>query len=599
MTISKSNFIVISITMITILFLFQFSNIAAKYTTRATTNEAPVTNQKLTAAKTIQAEDLKRKSSYTTAIIGKKNSNEVLMATEWCVYVKRTYSQFSSLTDFDNQFSANCKMLIVTDGMITNPEDNKILKHMAEVGIHIIMTQLPDTELLRSSNILQDLLGIKKIEREPCKTNGVTMYQGFLLGGKTTYKKLKKTIPYFHLKGGTKKYMVGELKNQKETNIKNEDLPPIIWRNQYKNSFIFGVNWDFFTDHTALGMYTAMLADTDKSFVYPVVNAQSIVTECFPYLSNENLGDIQKHYYHSSKSLSKDVLWPDLVSILTSTGDKFTGMIAPKLEYDNKDSQTLEEMIDYFFKQNEKISGELGISGTQLDGLSYFEEKLSYDKKNLADQVPNYSFSVFYPGNMPENIYSKYLEKENSLLKDIHTLVLPKKEYDHRVISYYNNDILSLTSTINGFSHRDREDIYLRSIETALGYCITSIDFKEVYFPENEKDDWTKLSKDLSRYLTTYWKEFRESFTQTTISEADQKARQFLSVKYNSFRQDDLLNLSITNFDTEASFILVLTNETIGSIEGAKYKKIEKDRYLIIADNKDVVIRITPDATTE
>lgn len=599
MRISKSNLVVISITMFAILFLFQFSNIAAKYTTRATTNETPITNTKLTATRTIQAEDLNMKSSYNTAIIGSKTSNEVYMAIEWSVYIKRSYCRFSSLEDFDNHFSTNCKLLIITEDMISKPVHNRILKHVAEMGIHIIMTQLPDTNLLRSSNILCNLLGIKEIEKESCKTNGVTMYQGFLLGGKTTYKKLKKTIPYFHLKSGTKKYMVGELKEQKKKKIKNEELPPIIWRNQYENSFIFGVNWDFFRDHTALGMYTAMLADTGKSFVYPVVNAQSIITESFPYLSNETLGDIKKHYYHSSQSLSKDVLWPDLVSILTSTGDKMTGLIAPKLEYDNKDSNTLQESIDYFFKQTEKVYGELGISGTQLGGLSLFEDKLAYDTKNFANKLPNYSFTIFSPGNMPENVYSKYLGNKDSILWDIRTMIYPKKEYDHRIISYYDNDILCLTSTMNGFTHRDREDIYLRSMETALGYCITSIDFKRVFYPEGRKDDWTKLSKDLSRYLTTYWKEFRESFSQTTISEMDQKARQFLSVKYTSYRQENFLNLSISNFDTQASFLLVLTNETIDAIEGAKYKKIEKDRYLIIADNKDVVIHIKPDATSE
>ena len=127
-----------SITMVAILFLFLFSNIALKYTTRATTKETPVTNTKLSAAKTIQAEDLNSKSSYTTAIIGEITSNEVLIATEWCVYIKRSFCRFDSLDAFDDNFSTNCKLLIVTEDMISTPKHNRILRHVAELGIHII-----------------------------------------------------------------------------------------------------------------------------------------------------------------------------------------------------------------------------------------------------------------------------------------------------------------------------------------------------------------------------------------------------------------------------------------------------------------------------
>lgn len=598
MKISRTGFITMSITMAAILFLFQFSNMALRYTTRATTNDSPVTNSKLSAANTIQAEDLLSRTSYNTAIIGEEHSNEAMIAAEWCLYIKRTYFCFPSLDEFDNNFSTNCKLLIVTSDMISTPKHNQILKHIADLGIHIIITQVPDTNTLKSSSILRSLLGIREI-LPPCKTSGVTMYDGFLLGGKIKYSNLNKRIPYFRLKGGTKKYMVGELKDQKKKKIDNEDLPPVIWRNKYNNSFIFGVNWDFFKDHTALGMYTAMWADANNSFLYPVVNAQSVLAESFPYLSNEKLGDMQEHYYHTSNSLVKDVLWPDLVSTLQNTGDKLTGMIAPKLEYGNKSTNTLDESIDYFFKQAEKISGELGISGTQMNGLPLFEKKLQYDQEHLAKKVPNYAFTIFSPGNMPENIYSKYLYQEDSILKDVRTIVLQKKDYNHRIISFYNNDILCLTKTIDGFSHRDREDLYLRSMETALGYCTINLDFKKIYYPEGKGDDWTKLSKDFSRYLTTYWKEFRESFTQTTVSQADQKARQFLTIKYVFFRSNDILNLSLTNFDKEADFILTLTNEAITSIEGATFKKIEKDRYLITANQKDVVIHVEPTGATE
>lgn len=114
-----------SITMVAILFLFQFSNVAVKYTTRATTNETRKANTKLSAAKTVLAEHLHEKNAYNTAIIGSETSNEVLIATEWCVYIKRTFCRFSSLEEFDDSFSASCKLLIVTEDMITTRSTTK------------------------------------------------------------------------------------------------------------------------------------------------------------------------------------------------------------------------------------------------------------------------------------------------------------------------------------------------------------------------------------------------------------------------------------------------------------------------------------------
>lgn len=599
MNISKSSFVAMSITMLAILFLFQFSNIAVQYTSRATTNEAPAPGERLTVSETIQKDDLTLRSTYTTAIIGSDISDQAAIAEEWCVYSKRTFRRFDTLEDYDDHFSKHCKLLIVTARTIQTPKDNQILKRTAEVGIHIIMTQIPSVEQLRASSILRNLLGIKSIEAVKCKTNGVTLYEGFLLGGKTNYPTLKRIIPYFHLKSGTKKYMVGNLKEQNTFEIKNEELPPIIWRNQYDNSFIFGVNWDFFSDHAALGMYTAMVADTGNTYIYPIVNAQSVVSESFPYLSIEDLGDMKGHYYHTSKSLVQNVIWPDLVSILNSTGDKLTGMIAPKMEYSNENNGVSGDSIDYFFKQTEKISGELGLSGSQYEGLSYYEKKLDYDKKNLSDKVPNYQFTIFAPGNMPDKFYKEELGKPGSLLENIQTIVYRKKEHNQKTISYYNDNILSLSSICNGFNHRDREDIYLRSMETALGYCTTSLDFYRVYYPVSKKDDWTILSKNFSRFFNTHWKEFRESFAQTTISEADQRARKFLALNYTSHRQDNTLNLTISNFHEQASFIVVLTNENIISMEGGTFKKIEKDRFLITADKKDLVMEIEPTVLAE
>lgn len=585
--------------MIAILILFQFSNVSVIYTSEASINKYADTDITITASQTVQSEDLESKTAYSTAIIGNYSNHEANIAEEWCIYTKRTYYRFDSLEEYSESLSTRCSLLIANAGTVNKKKDVNILVRQSKTGITIILTSLPDVSFIRSSNAFRQLLGIRGIYMNTFTPKAITMYEGFLLGGKTTYRKLKKTVPYFRLRSGTKTYVVGEIRHQKKKKVKNEDLPPIVWRNQTENSFVFVVNCDFFQDHTGLGMLTSMFSETQEYLIYPIVNAQNVVCHNFPYTSNENNRTIKAQYYHSSKSLCENVLWPDVVSILEATNDKFTGMIAPKLEYRDETQQASSESLAFYLEQNEQISGELGISGDQMDSYTYYEEKIKYDTEFMKKELPEYTFTIFAPGDMSAAIYRKYLDgtEGDSILSSIRTLVLNNEVLTNRsILDFYNETIVSMAKTNDGFSHTNEEDLYLRSIETALGYSSVSLDFTRILYPKTKKDDWTRLSRDLSRYLETYWAEFRNTFDQLTVSESDKRVRKFFALDYTTHRRNDTINLTITNFNQKAYFLLNLNNERIVSAEGASFYKIEDGRYLISAKDTSVSIEVTTDS---
>lgn len=598
MTISKTNFIAISVTMIAILILFQFSNLSAIYTSEAMKNKNAEKEIEITADKTIQSNDLMQETTYTTAVIGKFTYEEANIAEEWCLYTKRTYNRFDTLDAFMDNASNRCKVLITGAECIKTESDVEILERLSKSGIHIILTSLPATSFIENSEKFRQLIGVRNIYQDNYKLNGITLYEGFLLGGKTYYDKFTDRIPYFHLQSGTKTYITGRIRDQKKLGIRNEELPPIIWRNQIENSFVFVVNYDFFHDHTGLGMLSAMFSETQEYYIYPIVNAQNVICQNFPYFSNENSKEISEQYYHSSKSFYENVIWPDMVSILNATGDKFSGMIAPKLEYSDKTQEVYANSVSFYFKQSEKVTGDLGLSGDQMESYTYYEEKLKYDSKIMNELASEYIFTIFSPGDMSEAVYSKYLgnKEEDTILSNIRTLVTKKELGEKPILSFYNNEIVAMTNTIDGFSHTDAEDLYLRSIETALGYSSVALDFTRVLYPEDKKDDWTKLSKNLSRYLETYWKEFRKGFKQVTVSQTDDRIRKFFALNYNVYRREHTINLSITDFQEEASFLLNLNHERIVSATGATFVEMERGRYLIVASDENVSIEVTDDA---
>ena len=99
----------------------------------------------------------------------------------------------------------------------------------------------------------------------------------------------------------------------------------------------------------------------------------------------------------------------------------------------------------------------------------------------------------------------------------------------------------------------------------------------------------------MARFLDTYWKNFRKAFKQVNISEADQRARKFFALYYNYYRRNDTISLSITNFEDEASFLLDLADEKVVSVSGGTFTKAEKDKYVIHADSKTVLIEVAED----
>lgn len=584
--------------MITILLLFQFSNISANYVSKSMYNQNAEEHVSISSTQILDREVLELPENYNTAIIGSPRNQEANIAEEWCIYTKRTYQRFMNLREFIANPSSYCTMIILNSISVCTKKDVDILYHQSKLGINIILTSLPNTTFIRSSEKFKRLIGIRGVYQATYRISGMTLYDGFLLGGKTTYKKLEKSVPYFRLRSGTKTYITGYIKRQKELNIKNEDLPPLLWRNQTEDSFVFVVNCDFFQDHTGLGMLSAMLSEAMPYNIYPIVNAQNVVCQNFPYLSNENSDKTAEHYYYTSKALCENVLWPDMVSILNATEEKFSGMIAPKLEYSNKEHNVSTDSISFYFDQNEKISGDLGLSGDQMENLARYEDKIKYDTEAMAKLAPHYKFTVFSPGNMPEFIYKHYLgEKgQDSILSSIRTLITKKGLDTNPIISFYDNKILQMTTTIDGFSHKDVEDLYLKSIETALGYSSIYLDFTRAIYPTKRGDDWTRLSNNLSRYLSTYWRTFRKGFDQVTVSESDKKARRFLALDYYSKREKDSIQLNIVNIKESASFLLCLNDEKVVSVKGAEYIEMERGKYVINTSSDKVLIEVAADA---
>ena len=129
--------------------------------------------------------------------------------------------------------------------------------------------------------------------------------------------------------------MVGLLdqSKQEKTQVENEDLPTIMWRNGIKRESIFCVVGDYMKDSTALGLLDGMVAEASGYYIYPVVNAQNLSMINFPVFADENDKEMMELYSQSVTGMTRDIMWPSLVSIVEKGGLKMTCFMQPQADY--------------------------------------------------------------------------------------------------------------------------------------------------------------------------------------------------------------------------------------------------------------------------
>lgn len=589
---SRRNFLTITVIMMVLFFMFQFSNVIKEKWNEYGTNEY----EKMTDSQTSQEvfSPVGNQEDYVVYIGDTKETTLGMVVAEWTGYTKRGLTVYGSLEEYSVDAEHLPEAVLLDSAYLDFDRDTQTLTGMAEQGVHLIFCNLPKTSVIRGNKELQTLLGINHIQKDAVQIEGVHLFGGFLLGGAvqyhaTTEKEEKKqdldlNIPWYITRSGTKAYMVGMMENEE---IKNEYLPSIIWRNSIGGTKIFVVNGDYMADSTGLGILTAFMSELHDYELYPVINAQNIVFANYPGLASENEEEMKERYSRTQKEVFRDIAWPGVAAISERSKMKLTCLIAPQLDY--LDGQVPnEEDLTYYLKLMKEKSAEAGLSASQVSNLP-LEEKLKEDMAFLDQCIGNYAFQSFYVGDKED--YLPLLGTE--LLQDIRTVV---QDYDkgRPVVSYANEDVTLQSATIDGFRHTYSEDIRVKSLETALGYSNIVADMKRLAYPESEEDSWEKMYDELASNTDTYWKNFT-AFEQTVLSESDGRIRDFLALDFSDERREDTIHLKVENLHKQAWFILRTHEESIEEIKGGSYEEIEEGAYLIQVKKDEVAITLKSD----
>ena len=617
--VSRRNYAAITAVMVIIFFLFQFLNMAKDHWNDYSENQYAVDVNELSGADNVYvASDSDELDQQSTGLIpwekkkcvvciGSNESNTMgEMIGNWALYMKRKISYYESISAYENAISKKTQdtpQFVLVDPDFINWDDTKQIRSLqtcVENGISVIFGKLPDASIIGSHKLLRRLLGIDEIVQESVTGNGIHLYSGFLLGGEVIYKAyneeeeknqdMELTFPWYHLTSGTKIYMKGMLE---DPTVNIQEYPPLIWRKNFTTASVFAVIGDYMTDATGLGMLTAMLSEMQSYTIYPVVNAQNFIAANYPAAANENSSILRQMYSQTMRGFLRDVVWPAFSSINIKTSFILSSMMTIQFDYTDTAKPNSED-IQYYMEAVNEEEGEMGYSAYNVSNTS-ISEMISEDADFWNKTLPDYQFASLYYGDYSQKAVQGILD--NSFMQRVRT-VIGNVDTTSDVVGYVNNQVTRQNTLIDGYEHTFRQDLRIRSVETALGYTSILADVSKAAYPQSDEDGWEKLSEKLMANTITYWKPF-SAFSGTTVSQCDSRIRRFLSLNYEEVANESNNKILIhaSEGDETAWFVLKTNGEVISDVAGGTYEKIEDNVWLIGMEESSILITLKPSNT--
>ena len=617
--VSRRNYAAITAVMAIIFFLFQFLNMAKDHWNDYSENQYAVDVNELSGADNVYvASDSDELDQQSTGLIpwekkkcvvciGSNESNTMgEMIGNWALYMKRKISYYESISAYENAISKKTQdtpQFVLVDPDFINWDDTKQIRSLqtcVENGISVIFGKLPDASIIGSHKLLRRLLGIDEIVQESVTGNGIHLYSGFLLGGEVIYKAynekeeknqdMELTFPWYHLTSGTKIYMKGMLE---DPTVNIQEYPPLIWRKNFTTASVFAVIGDYMIDATGLGMLTAMLSEMQSYTIYPVVNAQNFIAANYPAAANENSSILRQMYSQTMRGFLRDVVWPAFSSINIKTSFSLSSMMTIQFDYTDTAKPNSED-IQYYMEAVNEEEGEMGYSAYNVSNTS-ISEMISEDADFWNKTLPDYQFASLYYGDYSQKAVQGILD--NSFMQRVRT-VIGNVDTTSDVVGYVNNQVTRQNTLIDGYEHTFRQDLRIRSVETALGYTSILADVSKAAYPQSDEDGWEKLSEKLMANTITYWKPF-SAFSGTTVSQSDSRIRRFLSLNYEEVANESNNKILIhaSEGDETAWFVLRTNGEVISDVAGGTYEEIEDNVWLIGMEESSILITLKPSNT--
>ena len=583
--VSRRNFISITIMMLTLLLMFQLTQVYFENIAEVDKNEF-IPGQVISGASAWQPEvvDLTNPEIKTRYVLfyGDKNSAIGHAVEQWCTYTKRNLVVCPDLDSFAGTIGINQEYVLVESACLDVQTDMDTLGKFADAGVSIVFCDLPEVAEISKSVQMKKMLGIRNIVDEKVTVEGIKLFSGFLLGGEVSYygddahsnmQKADLEMPWYQLNAGAQTYMVGLLDEQIENDktVTREDLPALMWSYSNGRSKIFVVNGDYLHGNAGVGILSAIDAKLSEYTLYPILDAQLLTVANYPGLANENAEEMNRIFSSGMIKAGRDVVFPQLVATAKQTGFIMSCMLQMQYDYEDLISPEAGAYRSYL-QLLKRANAEMGLSLERKDGTT-LTGKLYKDGQFMELANSKYLFGAVYTA------HDSFEEIVGALPDSVNTVVSGTYA-DQDLISFGNDRLTIQTVTGDASVHSFQSDLYMRSVQTALGYTNVLLDLNKVFWPAENEDSWEVLSKRYADNLYTDWRNY-QTFEDVTVSGNDQKIRQLLTMDYSHIRKGNMIYLELEDMYQPVSFVRRLHQMSPEYISGGTCVQLEDGAYLI------------------
>lgn len=549
-------------------------------------------------------------SGQQVLYIGTEDNGYYRAMKEWAQYRKKSFRVFSSLdaAEANMQIQEDQKTFLLMDGELLETDTLKAAEELSQYvqqGGVVVFYRLPSYQTIKDCAVLQNLLGIQHLRAESVKLQEIRLYSGFLLGGETHYLfegaenpelvDMEREIPWYDISARTKSYMVGFLSAEEKDSmsLENEDMPAIIWRSNLGTGSVFAVNGDYMKGETCLGMLDAMLYESEDYALYSIVNAQNLSAAGFPDLTVENEKKMAEVYGMTTQQFCRDILWPSLVAGARKGNWKITSFVSVKQSNQSQNEPNRDELIDYLKYFNEE-SAEAGVSLGRI-GSTGIRSSVSDEADVLKSWNLDYVFAGGYVRKENKEKILSFIDENGQMeyFRDIRTVV-GEYETDEQILSWMTDQITLQNATTDAYKHSYKDSLWLKSLETALGYSNIQVDIYRILWPESREDEWQEVAERMAANIDTYWKPFA-AFEKTTISQSDSRVRNFLNGSVESTRKGDCISIRTKDFTGDAYLLLRTHGEKPVMMTGGTWKQVEEDTYLLQLTEGEASVTLKPE----
>lgn len=600
--ITRRKYVSMTMMMLVLLFMFQFTQVIKDVDNDYHVNEY-AGKSVINGSAEWKMEQVGTSVPYTeyeyVAFLGDADSPLGNIVTQWCKYTKRNVKEYSSMGALSEIEELPPEVLLIDSAYLDCSKDTGELRNWAKQGISMIFCNLPDVNVIAKNGKIREILGIRSVEAYQVELDGIKLFGGFLLGGDTIYavedeeqqkrQDMDLEIPWYVAFGGTKTYMVGMVDEEliAEEEHKNEYMPAIIWRNSYENAKVFAVNGDYMSDSTGLGILSAMMAELHSYEIYPVINAQNITVANFPGFAEENTETIMRLYSRDQRDLFRDIMWPSINATMKRNQLHETVFFMAQADYEDTIEPKEDEYVFYLKELNEQ-KAEAGVSVNSRAKNITLLNKMERDSSFYEVANNGYAFTAAFADDAKSAKELKRIIPKADALNHIKT-VIQRYDADTPVVSYLDQNVTLQSTTSDGVYYTFSQDLRMKSLQTALAYSNTLLDMYPIAWPESPDDVWENMYDDYSRNINTFWRKFH-IFDNTTASESDVRVRKFLSLDYVDSMEDNVIHLEVEAQSGDVWFMLLTNGQQIEKAEGATYKKVEDDAYLLKLSSDKVQI---------